>query len=392
MKIAISGIGLISALGNNLAENLLQLQKMQHGISKYYCNHRKTTFYAAQVQTSNAELKLELGFDENKNISRTSLLGIVAAKECWTNIPKDSPLKAGLICGTSVGGIDISELKYENYLNTSELNPADYSTHDSGVCTTTIANSIAKFQYINTISTACSSGSNALLLGARLIASGQLDRVLVGGSDAITNFTCAGFSSLMIYDQNLCTPFDAERQGLNLGEGAAFLLLENDKALAERKATALAYYYGGANTTDAHHQTASSPDGKGAVLAMQEALEMAQCNATDIDYINAHGTATPNNDASESVALKTIFGEKPPHFSSTKSYTGHTLAASGAIEAVFSVLSLLNQELYPTLRFKNPIPETGLSPVKTFQQASVNKVLSNSFGFGGNCTSIIIGK
>src|SRR5690606_12580311 len=154
----------------------------------------------------------------------------------------------------------------------------------------------------------------------------------------------------------------------------------------------LAYISGYGNANDAFHQTASSDTGEGACIAMQKALKTAGLNTSEIDYINAHGTATPNNDLSESIAIKRIFGDAIPDFSSTKVYTGHTLAAAGAVEAVFSVLALQENAIFPNLNFKSPMPETLLQPVTALKRKEIRNVLSNSFGFGGNCSTLIFSK
>jgi 3-oxoacyl-(acyl-carrier-protein) synthase len=265
--------------------------------------------------------------------------------------------------------------------------------HDSGNTTERIAAELGISGYINTLSTACSSGANAIMLGARMLLQGNLDRVLVGGTDALTQFTINGFRSLMIYDDQWCRPFDDSRSGLNLGEGAAFLLLENEKSISLSGNKALCYVNGWANAADAYHQTASSPDGKGATLAITEAIKKAGLQPSDISYINAHGTGTKNNDLSESVALTNVFGAQVPPFSSTKAYTGHTLAAAGAIEAVFSVLAIQHNLQFPNLNYHNAIEEIGLEPVTAMiSDADVNSVLSNSFGFGGNNSSLVFSK
>jgi len=286
--------------------------------------------------------------------------------------------------------MDRSEVFYKDYLTQENADYTLLKTHDSGSTTERIAAEMGIFDYVNTLSTACSSGANAIMLGARLILQGKLDRVLVGGSDALTRFTIDGFRSLMIYDDHWCRPFDESRSGLNLGEGAAFLLLEGDKSVSFSGNRTICYLKGWANAADAYHQTASSPEGKGATLAIENALKKSGINAEQISYVNAHGTGTKNNDLSESVALKTVFGDKVPLFSSTKAFTGHTLAAAGAIEAVFSILAIENNLIYPNLNFQSEIIETGLVPVTSLQTAvEVRNVLSNSFGFGGNNSSLV---
>jgi 3-oxoacyl-(acyl-carrier-protein) synthase len=225
-----------------------------------------------------------------------------------------------------------------------------------------------------------------------MIKSGQLDRVVVGGSDCLSKFTINGFKSLMILSESACRPFDANRTGLNLGEAAAFLVLENEDIAKREQKKILARVSGYANANDAFHQTASSENGDGAALAMTGALESAGLRSTDIDYINAHGTATANNDLSESKAILRVFGKEVPYLSSTKAFTGHTLAAAAAVEAVYSILALQEQTIWPNLNFSEVIQETGIEPVTNVLHTSIEHVLSNSFGFGGNCSTLIFSK
>jgi 3-oxoacyl-[acyl-carrier-protein] synthase-1 len=197
--------------------------------------------------------------------------------------------------------------------------------------------------YLATVSTACSSSANAILLGTRLIKHGFLDRVVVGGTDALTLFTLNGFNSLMILDHDRCRPFDNTRNGLNLGEGAAYLVLESGDAAKKEGKKPLCEIKGYGNACDAYHQTASSPEGHGAFISMKHALDVAGLEPNDIAYINTHGTGTRNNDLSEGTAIQRLFGDNIPKCSSTKAFTGHTLGAAGAIEAVICVISLVNK-------------------------------------------------
>jgi len=389
MSVRITGIGIVSAIGLSVEENLSALMEGRSGIGPVRILDEAKDLLVGEVKLSNETLIEQLGLTV-KNVSRTSLLGLKAAKEAWGNSLHTPELRTGIISATSVGGMDRSEIFYKDYL--SENNP-DFEllkTHDSGSTTERIAAELGISGYINTLSTACSSGANAIMLGARLLLQGKLDRVLVGGSDALTRFTINGFRSLMIYDDAWCRPFDESRSGLNLGEGAAFLLLENEKSTQISGNETICYVNGWANAADAYHQTASSPEGTGATLAIKHAIEKSGISISDISYINAHGTGTKNNDLSESVALKNVFGEHIPPFSSTKSFTGHTLAAAGAIEAVFSILAIRHNLAYPNLNYKTEIAETGLVPVTRLQkELQINAVLSNSFGFGGNNSSLV---
>jgi 3-oxoacyl-[acyl-carrier-protein] synthase-1 len=391
MKVTITGIGIISAIGFNVHENFQSLKSKTSGIKENTNFFKKEKLLLGQVQKTNDELEQQLGV--SKPISRTSLLGLVAAKEAWAENKPNNLIRTGIISSTSVGGMDKSEYYYNNKLKGEQADISLIVTHDNGNTTEKIASALGISGYVNTLSTACSSAANAIMLGARLIQQNKLDRVLVGGTDSLTSFTIEGFKSLMIYDDEWVKPFDQNRKGLNLGEGAGFLVLENEKSIQLTKNKALAELVGWSNAADAYHQTASSPDGKGATLAIQQALDQAKLKPEDVSYINAHGTGTPNNDLSESVALKNIFKAKIPPFSSTKAYTGHTLAASGAIEAVFSVLALQHNVIFPNLNYATPIIETQLEPeIEWTTNKQVNVVLSNSFGFGGNNSTLIFKK
>ena len=389
MSVRITGIGVVSAIGLTVEENLFSLKAGRSGIAPVKYLDEKRDLLVGEVKVSNQEL-IERFEIKNKNISRTSLLGLAAARQALGTTELDSAIRTGIISATSVGGMDQSENFYVDYLSGDQPDYNLLRSHDSGNTTERIAAELGISGYINTLSTACSSGVNAIMLGARLLLNGKLDRVLVGGTDALAKFTISGFRSLMIYDDQWCRPFDESRTGLNLGEGAGFLLLENEKSIALSGNKTLCYVNGWANAADAYHQTASSPDGKGATLAIQKAIHLSGFDTKDISYINAHGTGTKNNDLSESVALKNVFGSQIPLFSSTKPFTGHTLAAAGAIESVFSVLAITNQLVYPNLNFQSPIEETGLVPVTSLlTDKPVNTILSNSFGFGGNNSSIV---
>jgi 3-oxoacyl-(acyl-carrier-protein) synthase len=384
----VTGMGVISAIGRNVGENLTALSQMRSGIVSKRLQDSKGSVRVGAVPYSDEMLIAELGLGSSP-ISRTSLLGIAAAREAWGANRHDDRLKTGIISSTSVGGMDKSEHFYKAYLGQQDADYQVLACHDSGGTTERVAHALGIRGFINTLSTACSSGANAIMLGARLLQSGRLDRVLVGGSDALTWFTVNGFDALMIYDSEWTRPFDGSRAGLNLGEGAAFLLLESERSLSYTGGVPIGRVAGWGNAADAYHQTASSPDGKGATLAIAEAIRGAGLRPSEISYVNAHGTGTPNNDLSESVALRNVFGADIPSFSSTKAFTGHTLAAAGAIEAVFSLLAIKEGVIWPNLNFGSAIPETGLVPVTTVVQQKVDAVLSNSFGFGGNNSSLV---
>ena len=393
--VAITGMGIISSIGNTVEENFQSLIDMNSGISRIskIDTIHKDDIKVGEISFTNDEMIQILNLPETNNYSRTALLAEIAAKEAVknANITDINKYKTGLISATSVGGMDMTEKYYYSYID--EIDKRKYiDPHSLGDSTLKVANSLGITGFTTTISTACSSATNAIMLGARMIKSGKLDRVIVGGADCLSKFTINGFKTLMILSETDCMPFDENRTGLNLGEAAAYLVLESEDVAKRDNKKVLGYVTGYANTNDAFHQTASSEDGEGATLAMKKALEIAKLSPNEIDYINAHGTATPNNDSSESKAIIRIFDKKIPSFSSTKGYTGHTLAAAGAIEAVYSVLALQNDIVFPNLNFKTPISETSLIPETEVLHKKIQHVLSNSFGFGGNCSSLIFSK
>ena len=395
MKVAITGMGIISAIGNSVEENYNALILGKMGVTdiEYIDTIHKDVIKVGQIKFTNQQLAQQLQLPADNNFSRTAMLATIAAKQAVENagIQDINEYKTGLISATSVGGMDMTERFYYQYFEDESCRKY-INSQDAGDTTHNTANYLGLKGLVTAISTACSSAANAIMMGAKLIESGQLDRVIVGGTDALSKFTINGFKTLMILSDTYNTPFDNNRKGLNLGEAAAFLVLESDAIVKKENKKVLAYVTGFGNANDAFHQTASSENGEGAFLAMHKALKMANLDPKDIDYINAHGTATPNNDLSEGRAIIRVFGENAPEFSSTKPFTGHTLAAAAAIEAVYSVLALQNDIIFPNKNFQTPMEEFNLLPVTELTPKPLQHVLSNSFGFGGNCSTVIFSK
>ncbi len=394
-KVFVTGCGAISSIGLSVAETYNSLLNMQTGIGKMQqIKTVHTDIPVGEVALSNEQLR-EMASVSPGRFSRTVLLALVAAQEALDSagITKDKTLKTAVITGTTVSGLDRSEHFFHTFLkDNTQGEMENLKHHECGTTTQDIADYFGFYDYISTISTACSSSANAIALGHRLIAAGVVDRVLCGGEDALSNFTINGFNSMKILDRKLCRPFDNSRAGLNLGEAAAFLVLESEDAMKSRNGEPIAQLSGWGNRCDAYHQTASSPEGRGPLLAMKEALKRATLQPNDIDYVNVHGTGTPNNDMTEGTALQTLFGDRIPPFSSTKLYTGHTLGAAGAIESVISLLSLQYDTIFPTFNFATPMEKLPLQPVSSITKKSLTHILTNSFGFGGNDTSLIFSK
>lgn len=399
MNIAITGEGIVSAIGLNKQEVLQALQEGRTGIGEMkYLQSIHHELPVGEVDLSNEQMKKMLGIPSEQMMSRTSLLGMLAIdqalKEAYVDVASlrarkadGKPLRIVLVSGTTVGGMDITELCFDQLEKQKSVEFLQH--HDCGNSTRQMADHFGIFDEVATLSTACSSAANAIMLGARLLKAGEADLVVAGGTEALSRFHLNGFNSLMILDHESCRPFDTTRAGLNLGEGAAFLVLESEEMAQQRKITPHAYLTGYGNACDAFHQTASSENGEGAYLAMTEALAMAHLSAKDIQYVNAHGTGTPNNDQSESVSLKRVFGDEMPMVSSTKSFTGHTTSASGSIETVICILAMQHNFVPANLGWKNPM-ENGILPTMGAQNLDLENVLCNSFGFGGNDSSLVI--
>lgn len=393
MNIVITAEGIVSAIGNSEAEVVESLRSRNSGIGEMqFLQSKHKELPVGEVKMSNSEMKTALCIPQTEEVSRTSLMGILAIRQFADSLPKKKDTDSTrivLISGTTVGTMDITERHFHNILEEQDLSFLKY--HGCGGSTQRIADYFGCFSDVTTVSTACSSAANAILLGANMIKAGKADVVVAGGSESLSRFHLNGFNSLMILDKERCRPFDETRAGLNLGEGAAFVVLESEEHAKRRGAEIHAYLAGYGNACDAFHQTASSDNGEGAYLAMKEALAMAGLQPENIQYVNAHGTGTPNNDQSEGVALKRVFGECMPLVSSTKSFTGHTTSASGGIETVICLLAMKYGFVPANLGWQNQI-EGGITPTLGVDDIKLDNVVCNSFGFGGNDTSLILSK
>ena len=392
-NIVITGEGIICAIGQDKQSVLDSLQHKHSGIgTMQFLRSCHKELPVGEVPLSNDDMRSQLGVKDTM-INRTTLMGMLAVRQALEDAAiqcdtvKEKPLRLVLISGTTVAGMDITEDLFDQFSHSdAALQCLRY--HSAGASTRLIAEYFDIFAEYTTISTACSSAANALMLGARMLTAGEADVVVAGGAEALSLFHLNGFRSLMILDHEPCRPFDATRAGLNLGEGAAFLVMETEEGARRRGVTPHAYLTGYGNACDAFHQTASSDNGEGAYLAMTEALQMAGLKPSDVQYVNAHGTGTPNNDLSESMALKRVFGENMPLISSTKSYTGHTTSASGSIESVICLLALQHQFVPANLGWSQTI-DGGIVPTMGEDHCHLQHVVCNSFGFGGNDTSLV---
>jgi 3-oxoacyl-(acyl-carrier-protein) synthase len=387
-------MGMISAIGNTVAENRVSLVKGKCGMSFLEIFHSKFAgiLPVGEIKISTDALKEKLNAYE-LGITRTTLLALHAIKESLADSQltqaQISSYDTALIGASTVGGMCLTDEMYRDSQKDT-IGTEFLSSYDYGSINMYLQKRYLISGPVNTINTACSSSANAIMYGARLIRSGRARRAIVGGVDSLAKFTINGFNALHILSPDICTPFDEDRNGLNLGEGAAFLVLEKESDADGKKIYASLSGY--SNVNDAFHASSLSDDGEGPYKAMKGALSSAKLDPAQIDFINAHGTATENNDKVESVAMLRLFGPTAAPFASTKANTGHTLGAAGAIEALYCILNLSEQELYPGLNFKKSIPGPGLVPVQSYTKAALTHVMSNSFGFGGNCSTLIFSK
>jgi len=390
-RIVITGAGIVSAIGTGRSQTLDSLINSKSGIgSVRYLQTMHTHFPVGEVPLSNEELLRLTGLSEPA--TRTQLLGVLAVREALQQaaLQPDSG-RAALLSGTTVGGMDRFENEYPRLLDgTGDIRYL--FAQDCGACSRMIAAAFdGMFDLVDTPSTACSSALNAIIIGARLLMTHRVDAVVAGGSESLTRYHLNGFKSLMILDEQPCRPFDKTRAGLNLGEGAAYLVLEREGDALRRGAKPLAVLTGCGNACDAYHQTATSANGEGTYLAMSQALATSELQASDIDYVNAHGTGTPNNDASESAALRRVFGTAMPPVSSTKALTGHTTSASGSIETVICLLAMRADLIPRQSNWQQPDPDC-ITPMTANLRQPLHHVMCNSFGFGGNDSCIIMSR
>ena len=392
-SIVVTGMGIVTGIGVGVESTLDSLMHCRSGVGAVrYLSTAHTDIPVCEVPMTEAEMRQRMDIPADVVTTRTPLLSLMAMREALqqSHLQPDSG-RVALINGTTVGGMEKSEQLYLGFFDDKDV--AYIAAHDCGAGTAYAADFFGRFAQTTTISTACSSASNAIILGANLIKSGRADKAVVGGTECLSKFHLNGFNTLMILDRERCRPFDDGRNGLNLGEGAAFLVIERESEAVARGAEILCTLEGYANSCDAYHQTATSPEGEGAYLAMTQALADSGLQPSDIDYINAHGTGTQNNDSSEGNAILRVFGNDYPPISSTKAFTGHCTSAAGSVEAVISILAMQHGFIPPSLGFETPMADVPVVPQKSLKTGvSLTHVMTNSFGFGGNDSSLIFGK
>jgi len=378
--VVVTGLGILTAAGRGEQATVDALLRGRSGLGPL------TRFSSARC--GDLPVAEVAGMEQEGERPRTTALGRTALMDALAaaGISRSALGEAGLAVGTTVGGMPESEVALADLLERGEANETTWLRHECAYLTDTLADEFGMGGPAHTVSTACSSGAEAIATAASLLLAGEADLMLAGGVDAICRMTLTGFASLLIVDPDGCRPFDRARGGMSLGEGAAFLVLETTAHAHARNARPLARLAGSGNTCDAYHPTAPEPEGAGAEAAMRKALAAAGLEPGAVDYINAHGTGTEDNDRAEGRALRRVFGQALPPFSSTKRVFGHTLGAAGAIEAVVSILAMTHGFLPGTPGFAEADPACMVVPLAQSRRAQPRVALSNSFGFGGNNT------
>ena len=394
-RIAVTGMGIICSIGRNKDEVWTSIRESRSGIRKLtrFPGETFPTDLAAEVDAAIA-LELPIGRREARRLSRSDLLAVVAASEAIAEAngvgAQPLPMNRAIVSsGTSTGGL----LEGEDYYFTRLVRGRRRAPASRVLQQPTSGPSDAVARAFNAAggvvsnATACASAGAALGMAADYLRSRHADVAIAGGSDALCRLTYSGFNVLQAVDPEPCSPFGATRKGINLGEGAAYLVLERWEDAVARGARILAELCGYGATCDAHHPTAPHEDGRGAEAAMRAAI--AESGVRTVDYVNAHGTGTLLNDSAETRAIAAAVGPAVP-VSSTKSYFGHTLGASGAVEAVITVLALLHQLAPPTLRLEKAADDCPLDYIPhTPRPLPMTHALSNTFGFGGSNVSLL---
>jgi 3-oxoacyl-[acyl-carrier-protein] synthase II len=397
-RVVVTGIGAVTSVGTNAPDFWAGLLAGKCGIG------RITLFDVSSYRTQTGAEVTDIpdGFlasAEKRRMSRADRMGLAAAAEAVAqsglDFSRENPTRIGVVLGGGTSGLLDSEDFFWRHLRGKPARPSRILNHMPDAITDRVAQRFGLSGIKSTITTACSSSANALGYAHDAIVAGWADVVLTGGSDVLARLTYGGFNALRSVDPGPCRPFDRERKGLSIGEAAGILVFEESQRARRRGAPILAEFLGYGVTSDAFHMTAPDPSGAAGSRTIRAALACAGVNAGDVDYVNAHGTATPQNDSAETAAIKAALGERAREIpvSSIKSMIGHCLCASGAIEAVATVLTLRDQLVPPTIHYENADPACDLDYVpNTSREADVDVAISNSFAFGGNSSVVVLAR
>ncbi|MFP4415710.1 MAG: beta-ketoacyl-[acyl-carrier-protein] synthase family protein [Chitinispirillaceae bacterium] len=384
----ITGLGAVCAAGDSVESSMPAIIRGEDGLTplRLFDSGLKQVPLCGQVEDSETCRRF------TKHTNRTTAFGVMAAEQALKSFADRSGLRLGLVLATTVAGMRRSE----RFLNAYRKDPqrifqagVDLSEHEPTVVSGTIARHF-KAEGFHTISTACSTGLHAIGMAKRLLEQNHYDLCLAVGTDALSLLTVRGFASLMLIDFDGCKPFDKKRVGISLGEGAGAVLMARPEVVKTYRIPVHAYVSGWGASADCYHMTAPHPQGNGARKAVMRALEESKLSPDDIDFIAAHGTATPDNDSAEIQAMKTLFASLPP-FCSLKRTLGHTLAASGILEAVFAIQAMEHGIVPPTAGFMHTDDNIGAEP-SPGEKKDINNLLKNSFGFGGNNAAVIFSR
>lgn len=407
-RVVITGLGVISPVGNNIETFWDSLVQGKSGIGEitYFDTTGYTTRIAGQVKDFDPTAFLDK--KEARRMDRYSQFAMAAAKmaveDAGLDIEKEDGNRVGVILGSGIGGVATMEEQKQILLEKGpgRISPFFVPMMISNMAAGHISIAFRAYGINETIVTACASGTNAIGDAFKAIQRGVADIIFTGGTEApITPLSVAGFCAMKALSTRneeptkASRPFDKNRDGFVMGEGAGILVLESLEHAQKRGAKIYAEIVGYGSTADAHHITAPAPEGEGAAMCMSEALKDAGLKPEDVDYINAHGTSTDLNDKGETMAIRRVFGDHAEKLavSSTKSVTGHLLGAAGAVEAIASCLAIKNGVIPPTINYETPDPECDLDYVpNTAREREVKVALSNSLGFGGHNATIAFKK
>jgi len=392
-RVLVTGLGAVSPFGAGV-------KAYWTGVTAGVCAIRPITLIETDGFRCQIAAEVPEGAAGSRRRSRADRLALAAAREALEDagLTLADRAHAALIVGAVGGGMLEAEAWYWGRRGRPVSRPVTGSAANIGALRSILPSSHAEtLAHVlrlggprETLVTACSSGAASVAVAAELVADGVVDVALAGGADALTRICFMGFNALKLLDPAPCRPFDRDRKGMSIGEGAAFLVLESAHHARARGARGYAELASAAMTTDAFHVTAPHPDGDGMVRAMRAALARGGVAPREVGYVNAHGTATLQNDRIEAAALRAVFGEGRVLVSSTKSMIGHTMAAAGSLEAVATVLALVHGVVPPTAQHEQTDPEVPFDCVpRVARETAITHAISNSFGFGGQNVTLL---
>ena len=389
-RVVVTGAGIVTALGLGWRQNAdgFRAGRAAFRPVTLFDVSRQRVKTAAEVDLPANPPPSRLSPRQVARLDRPATMLLLAAREAWQQAGWEPGENLPLVLGTTAGGMALGETYFRQAIGTPDCNrnqPTRALYYQSQTQARTIADALGFTGPVTIVSNACASGANAIGQAWEMVRSGRADRALTGGYDALSLLVFCGFDSLQALSPTVCRPFDAGRDGLALGEGAALVALETLDGARRRGAAILAELIGYGTVIDTHHLTQPHPDGDAALASMTRACDTARVTPSEIDYLNAHGTGTPLNDSAEALAIRRWAGARAADLpvSSTKAGIGHLLGGAGAVEAVICVMTLREQWLPPEPAFERPDPACAFPIVREPRDARVNLALSNSFGFGG---------